>query len=304
MKRTVQTIADYYNTHSFVSSIDTKEVGRFDVFKTEQYNRAVSAPIPFGKKEYFKICIIEGDSIIHYADKSVPIKNRALFFGNSFIPYNWEWVGTNQSGYSCIFDEAFFLGFGSIKNYPVFQPGNDSIFELTSEEFSTFGSIFVRMIAEKNDTFEFKQHVLRGLVLDIVHTALKMRPSTSRKPTTAVAAVRITELFVELLNRQFPLEQASIRVPLRTPSAYASQLALHVNHLNKSVKKILKKNTTEVISQRILEEAKMLLLHSNWPVSEIAYRLGFQGPTHFATFIKKHLQTTPSAFRKGLIENQ
>jgi len=293
-----QSIEEFYAKHSFTMPIDTSCFGHFDVFKMEQYTPTNEIPISFGRKEYLKICIIEGDSFIHYADKSIHVKNRALFFGNSLIPYNWEWVEKHQSGYSCIFDEIFFLDYGHIKEYPVFQPGNDPIFELSAEQFLFFDHIFTKMIAEKNDSFEFKKDILRSLVFQIIHAALKMRPSPSIRPVHATAALRTTQLFLELLEKQFPLNGANAKPPLRSPSAYASQLAIHVNHLNKSVKEVLKKTTTEVVFERILKEAKVLLRHSNWSISEIAYSLGFGGPTHFGAFFKKHLQYTPSEFRR------
>ncbi|MBS1573864.1 MAG: AraC family transcriptional regulator, partial [Bacteroidetes bacterium] len=41
------------------------------------------------------------------------------------------------------------------------------------------------------------------------------------------------------------------------------------------------------------------LKHSAWPVSEIAYSLGFNEITHFNNFFKKHLQISPLRFRNG-----
>lgn len=292
-----QTIQDYYAGHSFTMPQDDASLGHFDVFRLEEYIANGTAAVPFGRKEYLKVCIIAGNSIIHYADKSVHVKNRALFFGNSMIPYSWQWVGENQTGYSCIFDEAFFIDYGRIREYPVFQPGNDSIFELTADEFSFFSHIFNQMIAEKNDTFTFKKDVLRGLIFQIIHRALKMRPSPPMVPKHAAAALRTTELFLELLETQFPLKLGKPIEPLRSPTQYASQLAIHVNHLNKSVKEVLNKTTTDVIQERLLKEAKLLLKHSNHSISEIAYALGFGSPTHFGAFFKRYMYSSPGKFR-------
>lgn len=57
------------------------------------------------------------------------------------------------------------------------------------------------------------------------------------------------------------------------------------------------KTTTQVISERILQEAKMLLRNSNLSVTEIAFALGFTEATHFNNFFKKHTQTSPTKFR-------
>jgi AraC-like DNA-binding protein len=52
-----------------------------------------------------------------------------------------------------------------------------------------------------------------------------------------------------------------------------------------------------VISERLLQEAKILLKHTDWNISEIAYSLGFEEPTHFNNFFKKNIQLTPRQFR-------
>jgi AraC family transcriptional activator of pobA len=67
--------------------------------------------------------------------------------------------------------------------------------------------------------------------------------------------------------------------------------------LNRALKEIAEKTTTEIIAERILQEAKILLRQSSWNVSEIAYALGFKEPTHFNNFFKKHTKISPLKFR-------
>ena len=54
---------------------------------------------------------------------------------------------------------------------------------------------------------------------------------------------------------------------------------------------------TQIIVERILQESKILLKHSAWSVSEIAYALGFTEVTHFNNFFKKQVQLSPLKFR-------
>jgi AraC-like DNA-binding protein len=75
------------------------------------------------------------------------------------------------------------------------------------------------------------------------------------------------------------------------------QLNIHVNHLNRAVKEITEKTTSQLIAERLLQEAKILLKHSTWSVSEIAYALGFSEVTHFNNFFKKHVEVSPLKFR-------
>ena len=106
-------------------------------------------------------------------------------------------------------------------------------------------------------------------------------------------------MFLELLERQFPIDDAHHRINFRSASDFANQMAIHVNHLNRAVKETSQKTTTQIIAERILQESKILLKHSAWSVSEVAYALGFTEVTHFNNFFKKHVQVSPLKFRNA-----
>jgi AraC-like DNA-binding protein len=133
-------------------------------------------------------------------------------------------------------------------------------------------------------------------VTEMIHYALKLEPTETlyKHPD---AKSRITSIFTELLERQFPIESPSQRFTLRSAKDFADQLAVHVNHLNRAIKETTGKTTTEHISERLVSEAKALLKHTNWNVSEISYCLGFEEPAHFNNFFRKQTSQTPSSFR-------
>jgi AraC family transcriptional regulator, transcriptional activator of pobA len=67
--------------------------------------------------------------------------------------------------------------------------------------------------------------------------------------------------------------------------------------LNRAIKETTQKTTSQLIAERLVQEARILLKHSAWNVSEIAYALGFTEVTHFDNFFKKHAQLSPLKFR-------
>jgi AraC-like DNA-binding protein len=138
--------------------------------------------------------------------------------------------------------------------------------------------------------------VLRNLVFELLHFAMKL-PSTKFDKQPANASQRISSLFLELLERQFPIDDNHQTLNLRSASDFAKQLNIHVNHLNRSIKETTEKTTSQIIGERIVRESKILLKHSMWNVSEIAYALGFTEATHFNNFFKKHTQLSPLKFR-------
>ncbi len=125
---------------------------------------------------------------------------------------------------------------------------------------------------------------------------LKLKPAdTFYKHTNASS--RITSLFIELLERQFPIDSPENILKLKSPTDFAQNLSVHVNHLNRAVKEVTGKTTTTHIADRIVKEAKALLVHTDWNVSEIAYSLGFEYPTYFNNFFKKHTELSPKSLR-------
>ena len=130
-----------------------------------------------------------------------------------------------------------------------------------------------------------------------VEKALKMQPAEQIGKQPINASQRISTLFLELLERQFPIDENHQALGLRSASDFSSQLNVHVNHLNRAVKDTTEKTTSQIIAERVLQEAKILLMHSAWSVSEIAYALGFTEVSHFNNFFKKHVQLSPLKFR-------
>ena len=84
---------------------------------------------------------------------------------------------------------------------------------------------------------------------------------------------------------------------MRTAKDYADRLAIHVNHLNKVLKENTGKTTTGIITNRVAQEAKILLKQTDWNISEIAWCLGFEEVSHFSNFFKKQAAVAPLAFR-------
>ncbi|WP_240625610.1 helix-turn-helix domain-containing protein [Spirosoma pollinicola] len=74
---------------------------------------------------------------------------------------------------------------------------------------------------------------------------------------------------------------------------------IHINHLNRALKKTSNKTTSQQIIERTLQEAKILLIETSWTVSEVAYTLGYSQVTHFNKLFKKYFGITPMNFRKG-----
>lgn len=294
-----QTIEDFYRTKlNWMPDNLKKGIGHFNVFRLDDFVGPCAKPVPYNRKDYFKISLIIGRNKYHYADKTIEIERNALLFANPQVPYNWEPLDNEQSGFFCIFTEAFFKEFTNLKlqDYPVFKPGGQPIFFLTESQVETVMGIFRKMFEEIESDYVYKYDAIRTLVFELIHSAQKMQPAVTLY-SNSNSAIRISSLFMELLERQFPIESPRQQINFRSANEYARQLAVHVNHLNRALKETTSKTTSELIAERLVQEAVTLLKHTNWNVSEIAHTLGFEEPTHFNNFFKKRTRQTPTNYR-------
>lgn len=274
-------------------------LGQFNVFSMNDLSSNNIDCMSYSRRDFYKISLISGHTKFYYADRSVEFEKTALLFANPQIPYSWEVKAENPTGFFCIFTEAFFSQLSNIDNYPVFKPGDNPIFVLADDKVEDVTRIYHKMMEEINSDFTFKYDVLRTLVLELVYSALKMQPATSYQYNNSNASLRVASLFTELLERQFPIESVSQSMKFRAPVEFARQLSVHVNHLNRSLKEITGKTTSQLIRERVIREAKALLMHTDWNISEIASCLGFEELAHFINYFRKDTLMSPKAFRQN-----
>lgn len=276
----------------------TQEMGHFNVFRTEDCVGPNATPPKYSRRDFYKVSFNRGKAIYHYADKSLEVSGSTLMFFNPLVPYTVESNYENTTGFFCIFTESFFSGKirGSLQEFPMFAPSGKPAYFLNPDQDKQVSLVYEKMREEINSDYIYKYDLLRNYVTELIHYALKMQPADTlyQHPN---AKSRITTVFTELLERQFPIESPVQRFTLRSANDFAKQLSVHVNHLNRAIKETTGKTTSEHIFDRLAAEAKALLKHTNWNISEISYCLGFEEPAHFNNFFKKQVALTPSAFR-------
>lgn len=268
-------------------------------FNVHQIENDSNVTRVYSRKDFYKICITTGKSIVHYADRSFEHEGTILFFGNPHIPYSWETVSTTYVGYTCLFSEEF-LKISErtelLHQSPFFKIGGTPILKITEEQRLFINTLFEKMIEEQASEYVHKDELIRNYINLIIHEALKLQPSENlnqRKNATS----RVSSVFLELLERQFPIESMDCPLQLKTAQDYANYLNVHVNYLNRTVKEVTGKSTSTHISERIVSEAKALLQHTDWNISDIAYALGFEYPSYFNNFFKKITGTNPKSYR-------
>lgn len=304
------TLQDFYEEMGFTdkNALQTilpaginKDIGHFNVFSIGGLMKQVkeTRTMPYNRRAYYKISLIKGHNRAEYADKIIEIKKHALLFASPKVPYNYVPQDGSQSGSFCIFTPEFLVSSRSgvlLDELPIFKSGGYPIFQLENAQVKELDALFKKMFAELESDYAYKYDLLRNYVLELIHYGQKLQPDAATHMPHS-AGTRVAGLFVELLERQFPITSPGQRLELRTAKDYADRLAIHVNHLNKVLKESTGKTTTDFIGGRIAQEAKILLKQTDWNVSEIAYSLGFEEVAHFSNFFRRQAGLSPLGFR-------
>jgi len=300
MATSTESLEEFYR-HKFntLSQNFTRHTGQFNVFRIEDRIAMNTTSTTYIRRDFFKIMLFYGNNVFHYGDRSIAINGNTLLFFNPKVPYTYDTLEPDTKGCFCVFKEEFFQeSFRvNLSELPVFSVGNYPVFKLSEQEYIEISSIFEKIIATIEKDYIYKYELIKSYVSELIFLALQLHPADDLYKHID-AGSRITAAFTSLLERQFPIESTTRRFDLRSPKVIAEKLSVHVNYLNRAIKKTTGRTTTDHIFERLATEAKALLKYTNWSIAEISYALGFEDQAHFNNFFKKQTKSNPSSIRK------
>jgi AraC-like DNA-binding protein len=249
---------------------------------------------------YRIVLLTDGRSQLHLAGaRSVELRAPALAICHPLVPLTWEDRSPPPAGLFCLFTEDFLHGPAPLRppaDSPLLAGEGNPVYWLSDGEAAPLVGFFRAMVEELASDYPHAHEVIRHYVHLLLHAGRKRQPRTtfSHAPD---AAGRLTVLFLGLLERQFPIASPAHPLRLRTAQGYATALGVHLNHLNRAVRRVTGKTTTAHLANRIVQEARHLLLTTAWSTADVGYALGFECTTYFYNFFKKHTAMSPKQLR-------
>ena len=142
------------------------------------------------------------------------------------------------------------------------------------------------IVTEYANTDFFKWQKIHSLiVLVYIQISRENNPLRNIKNQTYLAKLK---QFEDLIEENFRSE--------KFVKDYAAKLNITEKHLNRVTKSCIGKTSTQLISERIVLEAKRMLIYSTLNVSQIAEELGYFDNSYFVRFFKKNVGITPNVF--------
>lgn len=215
---TISKVAEFY-------TLDLKLKG----FKVPEISGTVNPPHSHGRRDFYKIVLVTGDMTICYGDQTIEINDTFLFLANPHVPHSVVDHSTEKKGYACLFTEAFISGRERtelLQNSPLFRVDGTPIIPLNSEQAVFMTGLFQKMLSVHSCDYDCKDELLRSCIDLIIHEALRIQPAQNGLKQKN-AATRITYLFMELLERQFPIESTADPLRLRNAYDFARKASLY-----------------------------------------------------------------------------
>lgn len=254
------------------------------------------------RRDYYKISFFsKGSGIFTMGEERYEIDGPTLIFINPFEVKTWRASSEVQEGYFCLFTELLFESQPghqeTLLQHPLLQMGAKAVFKLTNEQSDYLQSIFRQLLREYHENAAFKHEAIL-IYLKLLMLEGKRLSSQTQQPHRQLSAAQIlAHRFTDKLEKQFPIEYSHNQLSLKTAKEFAQVLNTHPNHLNASVKQATGRTVSEHIRQRMLLEARLLLMHTDWQIAEIAWCLGFEDPGNFTHFFKNHSGVSPHVYR-------
>ena len=247
---------------------------------------------PFRRSFYFLALMndVDHSRIVYDNAKEVNTNSTLVFQAPGLIS---SFRKTNKaSGFLIYFKRNCFSYFKPdfSKEFPFFDFRQTIFFFLSKENSLSLTPLFENAFQDFENV-NSKQRQVASLKLLILLYQLKTfvsdnQPEESKTPPKMV----LFRKFISLINDHY--------IEKRTVEEYAALLSVTAKHLSRSVKEASGRNALSHINERVIEEAKSLVLYTDLDMTEICYQLNFSDPANFYKFFKKQVGATPSAFRK------
>ncbi|SHF10598.1 transcriptional regulator, AraC family [Fodinibius roseus] len=252
---------------------------------------------------YQMFIVTGGEGVQTFGINRHYLRENMLCFVSPDMITSWQSEVDKHDGYICSFSSDFFnLGREDkrlLKELPFFRIDCGSVLHLTDEQTQDYLSLFESMYQELNHHSTISEDILRSSLQLLLHKAHALYENNECEVVQAVnkTELRLMKSFQELYLKDFDPLKEHQPVSIKKVAEYADDLGVTQNHLNDTVKSVTGKSAGRLIKDQLIKQATMYLKQSSLDISEIAFRLGYEDPSYFSRYFKKHTGRTPSSVR-------
>lgn len=247
------------------------------------------------RHNFYAVFLFTKGTGVHEIDfQKYEVKPGSVFFLYPGQTHSWE-LSEDAEGF-LFFHNAEYYEMNYISNtlrdFLFFESNySDKCLYLTEDQCQfieeKFQNIFKESIKEE---WKKSQLILSYLTQIYIYLNRYLEKQQSKNIQRILHYQTIFSNFEKLLDLHF--------IEIKSATQYAQLLHISQKHLNRIVQYITGKTTTEVITDRVLLEAKRLLLYTDLTMNQISLNVGYSDAAYFSRLFKKHAKINPTDFRK------
>lgn len=247
-------------------------------------------------KHDFYLCVLftKGTGIHEIDFNSYTVNPGSVFFLKPGQVHSWLFKSPPE-GFIFFHTQEFYdfyFSSKSLSQFPFYYSyKNPPNLQLKTTELAIIESRFKEINKESNSNHIYKKQKIASL-LNVTYIDLSRIYSTEIKSRKVISSTYLETLeALEILIEEFYKKEKSALF-------YANKLNITTKHLNRITKSSINKTTSELISERIILEAKRLLIHSKNTLSLVSETLGYEDYAYFSRIFKLKTKSTPKEFKR------
>ncbi|MFC3161344.1 AraC-type DNA-binding protein [Chryseobacterium arachidis] len=244
---------------------------------------------------YATILFTKGSGIHEIDFQKYDVSPGSLFFMSPGQIHSWE-LSDDIEGYLffCLQDfyEMHYVN-QKLRNFPFFGSVNfPRKLQLNEAELKKN----VHLMLELQEEYQAQNSMRNGLMLSLmsqifIHSTRQFsRDFDNLASSTSLSYFKHYQEFENLVEEHFTKEKSI--------AFYADLMNISSKHLNRITQTVVHKTATDVITERVILEAKRMLMYLDESLVEIAFRLGYEEYSYFVRVFRKTSGTTPTQFIK------
>lgn len=244
---------------------------------------------------YATILFTQGKGIHEIDFQKYDVSPGSLFFMSPGQIHSWE-LSADIDGYIFFCSQDFyeihyvnqklrtFPFFGSVHFPRKLQLDDDYLKE------------YIYIIHKLENEYHSQNFMKNGLILSLlsqvfIHsTRLFSKDFDHLSSSVGLSYFKHYQDFEDLVEEHFTKE--------KSVAFYASLMDISPKHLNRIMQTVVRKTATDLITERVVLEAKRMLIYLDESLGEIAFRLGYEEYSYFVRVFRKSSGMTPTQFIK------
>ncbi len=266
----------------------------FFEIKTLEHQLREFTYLPHRHDCYLILFVTQGRGICMIDFVTYDVKPFTAFFITPGQMHSWE-LSDDAKGFAIFFTLTFYKMQKAEKNitdFPFFNIlNNPCCLHLNEQNDASIIVTFQEMIRESSMNQYGRDDILRNC-LDILLIRLSRYHQQNRIPRQTLMLISQIRRLESLIDKHFR--------ELKLPRDYAERMNVTPKHLNDICKRALNKTISDLIHERLVLEAKRMLVYTDMTIKQVAINLEFNDRSYFIRFFKKRMGITPERFRRSL----